>query len=583
MTFACNDLDIPPLNIITDSDIFPSETGVKSYIMRIYADAPISIIPASIYNSPFLTGLYYCTGEAVGTSAPNGESPGGGKSAYWNYTHIRNINNFLQELPKYADRHQKEKTDTWLGEAYFHRAFAYFAMTRSYGGVPIVDKVLNYPEQSIEELMAPRNTESECYKFIIEDLDKAISLLPTSNEKGRVNRYIAYGMKARIALHAASVAKYGTMQLDGLLGIPAGEAQAYFQLAWDAAKATEAGGYALYNDGSGDLAASFVKIFIDTDSKETMFAKYYVYPDYYHDFEQKGIPAGFGSSTGGYTSWINPTLDFVEMFDDIDGNPFILNSGTDANPVLYEKRVDIFAKAEPRLRGSVIFPGDEFKGIEIDVRKGIIPEGGTMEDMLITTSGEAYTGTNIPGTMNIQGNSGIGYAESTKSGFYLRKLLNPNTPMDMILYTTTPFINMRYAEMLLIRAEAGMELKAFGDGSKVDDAVACMQLVRDRAGAKNRYTATDLTLELVRKERRMEFLCENITYWDLKRWRTYDKEFTNKTLQVLWPVFVWDEQKYYMKKSTTSQPISFLPMHYYAAIGAGEIQTNPLLVQNPGY
>jgi hypothetical protein len=130
-----------------------------------------------------------------------------------------------------------------------------------------------------------------------------------------------------------------------------------------------------------------------------------------------------------------------------------------------------------------------------------------------------------------------------------------------------------------------VELNSLGDASKMEDAVACMQLIRDRAGAFKKYTSpAELTIDAVRRERRMELFYESKTFWDLKRWRIFDKEFFNREWKVLWPIFVWDEQKYYMKKSTlTSARVTFNPTYYYSQIPTGEIATNPLLEQNPGY
>jgi hypothetical protein len=570
---GCTNLDIPPINIVTDNDIFASETGITSYMARLYSD---------VYIEAMEDNINLFTGEAIKVNYDLAggmtNNVTGTTGEYWNYGHIRNVNYFLQEFPGYSSAFSKDKTDTWTGEAYFIRAFTYFAMVMRYGGIPIVDKVLNYPEQSIEELKAPRDKEFDCYKFVLEDLDKAIGLLPAASPaQGRVNRYIAYGLKARVALHVASIAKYGSIQLDGILGVPADQASAYYQMAWDAAKKTEEGGYILYNDGSGNLAASYTKIYLDRSSKETMFARYFVDPGSTHAYDQMVIPRQL--YYGGYSSNCAPTLDLIEMFDDIDGNPFVLNSGTDNDPVYYADRMDIFEKAEPRLKGGIIFPGDMFKGEVIDVRKGIVPEGNPITDFLSTASQtETYRG------MTIQGASGIGFLEATHSGFYIRKYLDPDLPRPNLTRATTPNINMRYAEMLLIRAEAGVELNSLGDASKMEDAAACIQLIRDRAGAKKRYAASDLTIDLVRKERRMELYCENKTFYDLKRWRLFDKEVANRQWRVLWPIFVWDQQKYYMKKDLYSEfTFTFNPTHYYLQIPTSEIQRNDLLIQNPGY
>jgi hypothetical protein len=579
--FACNDLDVPPMNIVGDKEAFTSESGITAYMARLYRDLPIEDFITNrdgISSSPEYS-MHEYTDETMNPN-PRRANLSGANFEYWQYTPIRNMNYFLQEFPSYASAFPEGTSNTWLGEVYFLRAYHYFAMVKRYGGVPFVKDVLNYPEQSIEELKAPRDAEAYCIDLILEDLDEAIRLLPANSlSAGRANRYIAYGLKARVALYAASIAKYGTMQLNGILGIPSERAKEFYQKAYDAALATQDGGYELYNKG-GDLATNYSNIFLDQSSSENMFVKYYKYPDYAHSFELFMIPWQIRGAEN-FSGRANPTLDFIEKFDDIDGNPFILETGTDANPVFYTDRMDLFEKAEPRLKGIIIFPGDEYKSTIIDVRKGIVKAGSPISDLTFTDSfTDEYNG------LTIQGASGMGYNETTSTGFYMRKWLNPAIPRADIGYgrTETPWIDMRYTEMLLTRAEAAMELQALGDGSKVDDAVACMKAIRERAGAKIIYTAADLSIELVRKERRMELFYENKTFWDLKRWRVFDKEFSNREMKVLWPIYVWDEQKYYMKKSVFSEfRYTFQPILYYQKIPDGEIQKNTLLVQNPGY
>jgi hypothetical protein len=586
--FACNDLDIPPMNILSASDVFNSESGITSYMARMYNDLPLDVYTdentANHYSGESATCNYNWIGNNVNHGNRN----------YWNYTHVRNVNYFFQELPNSTLTLSEDKVNTWMGEAYFIRAFTYFSMTLRYGGVPIVKEVINYNSgQDVESLRAPRDKEEDCYDFIISDLDEAIRLLPDVNEAGRVNKYVAYGLKARVALWAASIAKYGTIQLDGVLGVTAGRAKSYYETAHAAALATAAGGYELHNDGSGDLVTNFTNIFLGkSNSKESMFVKLFKYPDNGISIDRDLIPQQI-KGPNGYSSRANPTLDFVEMFDDIDGNPFILNTGTDDNPVFYEDRMEIFAKAEPRLKASVIFPGDVFKGEVIDVRKGIVPKGEAISNF---RSSAGFT-EEVDG-MPVQGASGIGLDEATVTGFYMRKLLDPDLARNDVVggRSVNPWINMRYAEMLLIRAEAAVELSSLGDASKMDDAVECMRLIRERAGAKKVYTASDLIntedpkgiypthTYLVRKERRMEFLFESKTYWDLKRWRTFDREVANRQWNALWPIYVMDEGKYYMKRAKyEGHTFNFIPTNYYLTIDGGEISKNPLLIQNPGY
>ena len=580
ISFSCNTLDVPPMNIVGDKEAFSSESGITAYMARLNWDLPVEDFhsnSSSIKGNPE-NNTHDLTGETL-KQDPRRSDLGGSEFPYWDYAPIRNMNYFLQEFPKYAGNYAKAKIDAWTGEVYFLRAYHYFAMVKRYGGIPIVKVVLNYPEQSVEELKAPRDKEVDCINFILSDLDEAIKLLPsTSLASGRTNKNVAYGLKARVALYAASIAKYGTIQLNGILGIPAGQATSYFQMAYDAAKAVD-GKYSLYNKG-GDLANNFSNIFLDQSSTENMFVKYYKFPDYAHSWELFIIPWQIRGAQN-YSGRANPTLDFIEMFDDTDGNPFILKTGTDAAPIYYTDRMELFAKAEPRLKGVVIFPGDQYKGEVIDVRKGIVKAGDP-----ITTITSTNSFTDKYNNMTIQGASGMGYNECTYTGFYIRKWLNPSIPRSLVAWgvTETPWIEMRYAEMLLIRAEAAVELKSTGDASKMADAENCIKAIRERAGAKKVYTAADLTIDLVRKERKMELFFENKIFWDLKRWRTFDLEFSSREIKILWPVFVWDQQKYYMKKTVFSDwKYTFQKYRYYEEIPNAEIQKNSLIVQNPGY
>ena len=66
-----------------------------------------------------------------------------------------------------------------LGEAYFMRAYSYFWLVRVFGQIPIIDNVdVNYSVK--------KSSFQEIYNFIITDLQKAINLLPNSNNEARI-------------------------------------------------------------------------------------------------------------------------------------------------------------------------------------------------------------------------------------------------------------------------------------------------------------------------------------------------------------------------------------------------------------
>lgn len=88
------------------------------------------------------------------------------------------------------------------GEAKTIRAYAYFNLTRLFGRVPIIDTIL-----TSEQLAAvSQATTGQLYDFIEKDLLEAIEVLPPLYSKewaGRINRYTAMGIKAKVHLYQA--------------------------------------------------------------------------------------------------------------------------------------------------------------------------------------------------------------------------------------------------------------------------------------------------------------------------------------------------------------------------------------------
>lgn len=571
---SCNDLDVPPMNIVQDQDVFQSESGITAYMARLYTELPIEDFKFNRDNFDQwadIPSLSNCTGEMLLAMADMvWDSPSGDWCGAWRYGPVRNVNYFINEFPTYSGSFTADQANAWLGEAYFVRAYCYFSMVKRYGGVPIIKTVQNYPEQSLEELKVPRNTEQEVYDFVAEDLDKAIDLLPeTAIAKGRVSKNIARALKSRAMVYAGSIAQYGQLQLNNILGIPSSEAKRYYEAAYEAAKSLE-GQYSLYNKHT-DKFENYWNLFLDEDSPENIFCKYYKYPEYTHSFDVLHIPYQMRGAEG-YSSRFCPTLDFVEMFDDVNGQSDWLKVGTVDNPVRYSQRMDLFKNVEPRLRGSVILPGDEFKNEEIDVQKGIYVSYPSGELLTSSDFNVMYK------DKSVIGRSGMGPNETTCTGFLTRKYQNPNISKSQVIIgkETQHWIDIRYAEILLNRAEAAFQI------GKADDALACINLIRERAGAKL-YTADQLTAKAIQKERRMELAFENHTYWDLRRWRIADSEINNRQFRALCPYYVYDEGKYIYKKEFVGPKYTFDVKVNYVKIPTGEISTNDKLIQNPGY
>jgi hypothetical protein len=621
---SCNNLNVPPTNIIQDQTVFGNEAGITAYFARMYSELPIEDFRYSptgpgaggtrqMFNNFWLVNNPACyTGEGISRDV-------GGASTellgYYDdgYALVRDANYFLQTLPKYVGNFSQDQINQWTGEAYFIRAFTYFAMVKRYGGIPIVKTVLNYPEQSMSELSLPRDPEEKVYDFIGADLDSAYQRMDATSPVGRANKYVAAAFKSRVMLYAGSIAKYSTVTLfdnnkNAILGIPADKANTYFQESYDAAVLLD-GKYSLYmkdwkaNDEASQIQ-NYVDLFFDASSPENIFVKEYQYPNSVHGYDAYNVPRQLMGGNG-YSSEISPTLNYIQLFDGLPKNADGTLKTLDANGhyILYNTPMDLFANAEPRLRATVLVPGETFKGQVIDIRLGIytgdasngiselLPANytGNYPSTVVTSPTATQTPYKLPdGTfMNPAGLSGIFINDATCaiSGFSIRKYLNPDMATADVLenHSDQTWIAIRYAEVLLNRAEAAYEL---GGAANVQDAFNCINQIRNRAGATllpNVSALNDITI--IRNERRKELGFENKTWWDLIRWRLFDKEQNNTTYNILCPIYSAQAGKYFFDSRTDmiNRRYTFNPKWYYEAIPSGDISTDPNLIQNPGY
>jgi hypothetical protein len=601
---SCNKLNVAPLNIVNDADIFSNENGVTAYLASIYATLPIEDF---IYepNNGFMTndgGRWQCfyqtgalDGELVGPYGGTGDGAQG--FGFWPYDHIRTANYMLETLPKYKNAFTPQQVNQWMGEAYFCRAYFYFALAKRYGGVPIVKTVQNYPDQSISELQVPRNKEEDVWDFIGSDFDNAYSMLPGTSDRSRANKYVAVAYKSRAMLYAGTIAKYGSQnfvageaQQKGFVGIPVSSATKFFQAAYDAAKLVE-GNYSLYENEISDKVQNYVDLFLDQNSPENIFVRdYSIASGTAHSWDAT-MTCRYMTADGLSRSY--PTLDFVERWGSLSSaitNP-------DGTPIRFTDRANIINGLEPRLLATVYFPGDTLRGLTFDIQRGIYksfsgdavselndnltsPNDGPDNLILSGSTDQTYNGKRVIGLCGISTNGD----DLTRTGFYVRKYINYKAPQSAcgLYQSTQSWIDMRYAEVLLNRAEAALEL---GTSDMKTDALNALNQLRARAGGNQELMST-LTIDTVRNERAKELAFEHHYWWDIRRWRIADQILDNSKFYGLLPYYVADEDKYiFLKQIETFQRVyTFDKRWYYEPLPGGELGKNPnLYPNNPGY
>lgn len=667
---ACNDLEIPPKNIITDDDLMTSESGMQIYMARMYSYMPFEdfkYMPQWGFKYDGWLGALGLegTGETLNRDgicvAFTGED-----EAYWKpaFTLLRDANHLLEALPDYKSNFKEDMYNHFLGEAYFVRATVFYAMARRFGGVPLVTKVIEYPAEA-DKLEVPRASEEETWNQILADFDKAAELLLKENPvQGYANKYVALSFKSQAMLYAGSVAKYnetvngrltGFGQKTGVRVIGFAEdawkaaSEKYFTESYKAAKEVmKDGGYSLYKAkwSATDSDAQYqnmVDMFSDLTSTENIFVKEYKYPTVTHGLDAYSAPFIFRSPLA---SGSCPTLDFLELFEGFDryadGSIKVTDgtSNTNGNYVMYDNPLDFFANAEPRLRAYVIFPGDVFKGKEIEIRNGVYtgsaPVKPLFSDYSYSNAGTLYQHLDAykktPKTLYLSVNSGksqelvpyngdtitasgangpfYGNGEACLTGLYMRKWLNPNPSFEAKEGNSEqPFVLMRYAEVLLNAAEAAMELSLAGVTSPDGDdlltvATTAVNDIRERAGATllaTSLTSDDNSRNIIRKERRKELALEHKTKWDLRRWRVWHYEgrdgfwgetknkdsYSNNAryrFRGLYPFFSTETGKYFFDahfQAVSQKTFEYTVLDYYFSIPSGEVSKSLVIDQQP--
>ena len=121
-----------------------------------------------------------------------------------NYRGITRANTALEVLPEVAiDEDVKQRM---IGEARFLRAYFYFNLVRTYGGVPLIDKVIDPTDQEELSKVNVRATTDEIFALIIEDLTFAKDNLYSKDELesrdlGRATSGAAKGLLAKVYLY----------------------------------------------------------------------------------------------------------------------------------------------------------------------------------------------------------------------------------------------------------------------------------------------------------------------------------------------------------------------------------------------
>ena len=645
---GCNAfLELEPLDKVSPEQLLETEGGVKALLANIYTMIPMEDFnyrPNNGFNQRGYDGvnettnLAFLTDEA--TRSDGGVGIGYEGFNYWPYGDIRQVNIFMQnvEKAKEAGTISVADADRMTGEAHFARAYMYYGLVKRYGGVPLIDKVQDddYADGGPGAVAVPRSTELDTWKFVLNECTLAAATLPdatSGSDLYRVTKWAAYALKSRVALHAASVAKYWnlaplageavTQKLVG--GMTSADADAFYKECIEASKfLIENSGKSLYKPAPAtvkEAASNFQALFLNDQNEEVIFSKAYLNgttnTNQGHSYAQFNILPQVNPGALKYGRF-NPMLEIVDLFEDYtddgtgksakivtrtDGtedayipnfhnmnNASVVNTLMSVPFVKYNDLYEPFANKDARLLASVVVPGSSYAGTEIIIQGGFIKDNNSYvaySNESTQKNGTTYYALGAEGETMFSGFNNVNSGEDanwTATGFGVRKYMPEGESMSPDrLSSTTSYIDMRLAEVYLNYAEAVVENgSGFGDKELAEN---YLNALRRRAGHTDRIS---LTLESVLKERRVEMAFEGKRFWDMNRRREFHTEFSNNRIRKALvpmldlrgaePKYVFARVNYFGDETRGGR--TFQNINYYR--GIPNIATNGL-VQNPGH
>ena len=478
-------------------------------------------------------------------------------------TVIENIEK-LEEYPTEIGFTPQQLKDQLLGQSYYLRAFHYFEIIRRYGGFPILDRVLPVDL----DFDQPRPTYLESTDFMVEDLNKAIQLLPeswTGPNYGRASKSSARALKAMALLYAASPLMNPQLNPYGSESRTYNQEYAVkaAQAAVEAINGFAAGGYEMhtlaeYTENWYSRTATF--------SKESL-----VVPPHSPYTSPANQMFGLGwyqpRFAGGQAMESQPTHNATEWFETADGydinDPEAISSGSydPTNP---------YANRDPRFKICIFSHGD-------NMFLGLSNQPPANRRVLDAKEGGWH--------FNFQQSANLlwaGYYHAAKHRWPGNDTWNNAGGY----FTYFPYI--RVAQVYLDLAEAANE--AYGPTGAIPGssltAVSALNMVRNRANMPNvlsKYTVDKETFKKrIYNERAVELFEEHHRWFDLRRWKLA-KQVLGEELIYRADIRVVNGELVYSKTPLDGAVRVHEDKHYWYPFPTEVMNNFILFEQNPGW
>lgn len=216
LMISCNALDLGPEDIYALNNYWNSaeqcDRFVKGLHFRLRSRSETYFQMGEIRSGHFNLSSTNSTGEGsnnIEAKNNNLSAANPGLSSWGNfYMDIYQINHAIDKMTNECKFLSDGVRNKYLGQLYGMRAFYYFHLLRTWGGVPLCDKPDVLMTSDISKLNKPRATEQETWLFIRNDANRSCEYFDQTTEKESKiywNKAASYCLKADVYLWGAKV------------------------------------------------------------------------------------------------------------------------------------------------------------------------------------------------------------------------------------------------------------------------------------------------------------------------------------------------------------------------------------------
>lgn len=357
---GCYDLNKMPEGVLSTATPFSSTGEIRNYLDQFYETRNDN---NKIYESG-LRAQGFSAGGGSGIAGSDTHSDNMASSAVSSrlagelslnnaaklgaYTQIRNLNFLLNNLENTSEKGTAAYNQC-VGEAYYFRAWYYYRLFVSYGQLTWLDKPL---DPNREQMLLPRDNRTVIADNILNDSDKAISLLNEKNNSAsmRVHKDVARALKSEVALFEGTWEKHHKAKNDKFYDPTVTDEKIRSYLTQAAAAAKEVmdrNVWRIYT--AGNPLDDYRRMFQTTDlssNPEVLWFKMY-------DGDKIGNNVNRYLNQGG--GGVGVTASLVDDYLTRDGKPFIGSARIEAKKVFGNELQPTLR--DPRLIQTICAPG----------------------------------------------------------------------------------------------------------------------------------------------------------------------------------------------------------------------------------